>query len=84
MSGATRAELFIHEGGQALRIPDELRLPGKEVRIEKRGRGLYIEPQMTEDELSELWHRLDVDFGSDFMAEGRQQPPMPPIKAIFD
>lgn len=84
MSGATRAELFIHEGGQALRIPDDLRLPGKEVRIEKRGRGLYIEPSPDGADLRDLWRKIDEHFGPDFMAEGRRQPLLPPIRKVLD
>ena len=78
MAATARTKAFMHGGSQAVRIPKEFRLPGKEMRIEKRGRGVYIEP--VEIDLEEFWARIDRDFPEDFMKDGRQQPSMPPIK----
>lgn len=39
------AKLFVNGGSQALRIPAQFRLPGKEALIEKRGDALVILPK---------------------------------------
>ena len=36
--------LFLNGRSQAVRLPRELRLPGKEVTIRRLGDGVYIEP----------------------------------------
>ena len=36
--------LFLNGRSQAVRLPKELRLPGKEVTIRRLGDGVYIEP----------------------------------------
>jgi antitoxin VapB len=72
------AKIFKHGRSQAVRLPKEFRLPGKEVRVRRVGRGVLLEPIETDIEawLAEL-RRLAEEADEPFMPEGRQQPPMP-------
>ena len=81
MNAIARTKLFTHGGSQAVRIPKDLRLPEGEVTIRRHGQGVLIEPAAID--LEEWFRRLDEAFGPDFMAEGRQQPPMPSMRAVF-
>lgn len=38
------SKLFTHRGRQAVRLPEEFRLLGKEVRVSRVGRGVLLEP----------------------------------------
>jgi antitoxin VapB len=75
MADTETAKLFKHGGSQAVRLPKEFRLPGKEVRVRRFGRGVLLEPMDFDVGawLSELGRYKDVPF----MEEGREQPPMP-------
>ncbi len=78
MTGAI-AKIFMHGRSQAVRLPKEFRLPGKEVKVSRHGRGVLLEPVELDVDawLAEL-ERLSVQHGP-FLPEGRpQQPPMPP------
>ena len=70
------AKLFMHGRSQAVRLPKEFRLPGKEVRVRRIGKGVLLEPM--EFDVKAWFKRLDKYRGEPFMPEGRQQPPMPP------
>lgn len=71
------AKIFMHGRSQAVRLPKEFRLPGKEVRVSRDGNRIILEP--IEDKfdakawLAELRRHAHVPF----MPEGREQPPMP-------
>jgi antitoxin VapB len=71
------ARLFLHGRSQAVRLPKEFRLPGKEVRITRVGKGLLLEPVGEVERLEELFRELDKYKDVPFMPEGRNQPPMP-------
>jgi antitoxin VapB len=74
------AKLFMHGRSQAVRLPKEFRLPGKEVRVRRVGDGVLLEPIGTSDRerLAALWAQIDENGGADFLPEGRpEQPPMP-------
>lgn len=76
MAETGTAKLFMHGRSQAVRLPKEFRLPGKEVRVRRVGRGVLLEPMEFD---VEAWRaRLDRYKDVPFMEEGRQQPPMPP------
>lgn len=65
------AKVFWNSRSQAVRLPKEFRMSGKEVRICKQGNGVLIEPIETG------WEWLDEiagKFSPDFFAEGRMQP----------
>ena len=41
---ATTAKIFMHGRSQAVRLPKEFRLPGKEVRVSREGSRVILEP----------------------------------------
>ncbi len=75
MTDKVTAKLFKHGRSQAVRLPKEFRLPGKEVRVRRVGRGVLLEPMEFDIKswLADLARYRDVSF----MEEGREQPPMP-------
>ena len=65
------AKIFQNGRSQAVRLPKEFRLPGKEVNISKQGNKIILEP------IENSWEQWFFSFGQfsdDFMAEGREQP----------
>jgi antitoxin VapB len=85
-----RAKIFMHGRSQAVRLPKDFRLPGKEVRVTRTGRGLLLEPIAETDEERraefEAWVERLRKLGPFEGLEGdwREQPPMPPDRKIFD
>ncbi len=86
MTEQARAKIFKHGRSQAVRLPKEFRLPGKEVRVRRVGRGVLLEPVESDRETMEaIFAKIDREGGADFLPEGRpKQPPMPPSRKIFD
>lgn len=80
------AKIFMHGRSQAVRLPKEFRLPGKEVRVRRVGRGVLLEPmERDRKSIEEVFAELDRLGGADFLPEGRpEQPPMPPPRKTFD
>jgi antitoxin VapB len=74
------AKIFMHGRSQAVRLPKEFRLPGKEVRIRRVGNGILLEPTQTDISawLASVREVANPDFPD------RDQPLMPPAKEIFD
>ena len=75
------AKLFMHGRSQAVRLPKEFRMPGTQVRVTREGDKVILQPVDSPPEVkdwSAFWARLHAMGSEDFMAEGRQQPPMPP------
>lgn len=74
------AKIFMHGRSQAVRLPKEFRLPGKEVRVTRDGKRLILEP-IEETFDYDAWRaELDrlVEAAGGFLPEGRpEQPPMP-------
>lgn len=72
------AKLFMHGRSQAVRLPKEFRMPGKEVRVRRVGKGILLEP--VEDFDPRAWlARVQALADGQFLPEGRpDQPPMPP------
>ncbi|MGH7246798.1 MAG: antitoxin [Pseudomonadota bacterium] len=84
MSEIATAKLFMHGRSQAVRLPKEFRLPGKEVRVRHVGRAVLLEPMNEPFDVDAWWAKID-EHGADFLPEGRpEQPPMPPSRNIFD
>ena len=75
-----KAKLFMNGQSQAVRLPKAFRMPGKEVKISRRGRGVLIEP--IEESFDELFRSLD-EFSDDFMSSGRKQPKMQSRETLF-
>jgi antitoxin VapB len=82
MTEFATAKLFKHGRSQAVRLPKEFRLPGKEVRVRRLGRGVLLEP--LEFDVDAWLARLAEYRDIPFMEDGRKQPPMPPARKIFD
>jgi antitoxin VapB len=67
----TTAKLFWSGRSQAVRLPKEFRLPGREVRIRRHAHAVILEP-MVDD-----WSWLDAIVGKlddDFVEAVREQP----------
>ena len=76
------AKIFYHGRSQAVRLPKEFRFEGSEVRVTKVGSRVILEP--LEAETSMPWDEIDRLGDPSFMVDGREQPPMPADRAIFD
>ena len=74
------AKLFWNGRSQAVRLPKEFRMPGKEVRIRRQGAAVVLEP------VEDGWEWLDDVVGKavDFFPDGRNQPEMPPPRPGLD
>jgi len=75
MTKPRTAKLFKNGRSQAVRLPAEFRMPGKEVRIKRVGKSVVLDP--IEFDIRGWFAKLDKYKDSPFMAEGREQPPMP-------
>ena len=75
------AKIFMHGRSQAVRLPKAFRLDGKEVRVRRDGRSLILEPIISD--VVEWFEHLDA-YSEPFMEEGRDEPPMPADRAVFD
>jgi antitoxin VapB len=72
------AKIFKHGRSQAVRLPKEFRLEGKEVRVRRFGRGVLLEPIKPDIEHIRAIF-AEIDTLGPFLPEGRPpQPPMPP------
>jgi antitoxin VapB len=77
------ARVFMHGRSQAVRLPKEFRLSTDRVRVRRiDGGGLLLEP-LAQD-LDAWFAELDRFADLPFMEDGRNQPPMPPPKDLFD
>jgi antitoxin VapB len=77
------AKLFTHGRSQAVRLPKEFRLPGKEVRVRWVGRGVLLEPlDQDASAIRAIFDKLARYRHIPFMEDGRQQPAMPPSDDI--
>ena len=65
------AKLFQNGRSQAVRLPKEFRLQGKEVKISKQGNKIILEPL---ENSWEQWFASLTQFSDDFMVDGREQP----------
>jgi len=70
------AKLFRNGNSQAVRLPQEFRFQGDEVRIRKEGNAVILEPVVSNVK-AWLDDILRHPMSKDFMAEDREQPPAP-------
>ena len=84
MTNTGTAKLFKHGRSQAVRLPKEFRMPGTEVRVRRIGQGVLLEPMDVPFDVKAWFAKIDENRDESFMADGRQQPPMPPPRDIFD
>ena len=79
------AKLFMSGRSQAVRLPKEFRFEGKEVEVRRVGNGVMLEPvKKPATDWNALWARIDSLTEGKFMADGRDQPPMPPDRDLFE
>jgi antitoxin VapB len=76
------AKLFKHGRSQAVRLPKEFRLPGKEVQVRRVGSGVLLEP--LEFDIKSWLAELDRYRDIPFMEKGREQPAMPEDDVSFE
>lgn len=86
MNDPATAKLFTHGRSQAVRLPKAFRLPGKEVRVRRMGRGVLLEPiERDLETVRAIFSEVDRLGGPEFLPEGRpEQPPMPQARKMFD
>ena len=70
------AKLFANGRSQAVRLPIEFRFPGTEVRVSRHGRGVLLEPVVSN--VDDWFADLDRYAAEPFMPDGRQQPAVLP------
>lgn len=80
MSWVRFARLFQNGRSQAVRLPQDFRFVGDRVRIRRVGRGVLLEPVVTD--VAEWFAELDRFNAEPFMPEGRTQPTTP-VHDIF-
>jgi antitoxin VapB len=69
------AKLFVNGRSQAVRLPLEFRFPGSEVRVTRHGRGVLLEPVVSD--VDQWFGELDRYAAEPFMPDGRHQPVAP-------
>ena len=83
---STTAKLFMHDRSQAVRLPEEFRFEGTEVRISKVGDKVVLEPLKKPPPIDiEAWFaRLDELGARDFLPDGiPDDPPAEPDPRVF-
>ena len=60
MTEIATAKLFKHGRSQAVRLPKEFRLPGKEVRVRRIGRGCFWSPLSATAKASRPFAEIDL------------------------
>ena len=81
------AKLFMHGRSQAVRLPKEFRLPGKEARVRREGNKVILEPMEKPAFDVRAWRaRLDALGARDFLPEGlpEDNPVAPDDEVSFD
>jgi antitoxin VapB len=67
------SKVFVSGNSQAIRLPKEYQVEEKELYIKKIGSTIILFPK---ENPWEAFERSLTEFSDDFMAEGRNQPPM--------
>jgi antitoxin VapB len=66
------AKLFKYDRSQAVRLPQQFRMPGTEVRVRRIGRGLLLEPISRPLDVKAWFAKLDEYLDEPFMPDRRQ------------
>ncbi len=81
------AKIFMHGRSQAVRLPKEFRLPGKEVRVSKVGDKVILEPLSAENpplDWGAFWAEIDALGGENLFRDGPpEDPPVQPDRRKF-
>jgi antitoxin VapB len=82
---STTARLFMHGDSQAVRLPEEFRFEGTEVRISKVGDKVILEPLKKQPiDLDKFWAELDALGARDFLPDDiPDDPPVEPDPRVF-
>jgi antitoxin VapB len=83
---STTAKLFMHRRSQAVRLPQEFRFEGTEVRISKVGDQVILEPlkKPPPTDIEAWFARLDELGARDFLPDGLpDDPPAEPDPRAF-
>ena len=82
------AKIFMHGRSQAVRLPKEFRLPGKEVRVSKVGDKVILEPIHDKPpfDAQAFWAKIDALGGEDLFCDGPPEDPpaSPDPREFFD
>jgi antitoxin VapB len=85
---AKTAKIFMHGRSQAVRLPKEFRLPGKEVRVSKVGDKVILEPieKQKPFDAAAFWAAIDALGGEDLFRDGPPEDPpsTPDPRKFFD
>jgi antitoxin VapB len=73
------AKIFTNGRSQAVRLPQEFRFSGNQVRVSRQGRGVLLEPLAAT--IDDWFAELDR-FQEPFMVDGRCQP-LAPVRSDF-
>lgn len=83
-----RAKLFMHGRSQAVRLPKEFRLPGKEARVSKIGDKVILEPVKKPKKFDSeaFWAEIDALGGDELFVDGPPDDPpsKPDPRKFFD
>ena len=72
------AKIFMHGRSQAVRLPKEFRLPGKEVRVSKVGDKVILEPLEKAPFDIEAWRaELTAAGAGEFLPDGLPEDELP-------
>jgi antitoxin VapB len=80
MAESAIVEVVTQGRSQTVRLPEEFRVAGNEVRVRRVGHAILLEPVETDLEawLARVRQLANPDFPD------RDQPPLPPSKDMFD
>lgn len=79
---ADTAKLFMHGRSQAVRLPKEYRLPGKEVRVSRDGEKVILEPLRTPFDVAAWRAELRALGAGEFLVDF--DPDDPPVRPADD
>jgi len=86
VTGTKTAKLFTHGRSQAVRLPKEFRLPGKEVRVSRFGNRVILEPiARGPAEVAAVFAEIDrLLAGAPFPdIQAADDPPVAPDPRVF-
>jgi antitoxin VapB len=77
---AATAKIFMHGRSQAVRLPKEFRMPGKEVKVTRVGDAVLLEPidEQRPFDVEAFWAKLDALGARDFLPDGVPDDAPPP------
>lgn len=85
MGEHARAKLFMHGRSQAVRLPKEFRMPGKEVEVYRDGEAVVLKPiTMAKPDWREIFAALDALGPLDDFLEDRYAGLLQPKDVDFD